>query len=150
MIKTAALLIAIVAAGCSTQLPQKATRPINWCEGNTGIILEHQISIMESSVPPEWSDFRTGADSLGAMYGETFAVSCAYLLRRDPTFFLRRYLSGDPYAIRCAFMAYGWSAPEYRRVLDLVYRFRLSDANSETERKNIEQFIELTTGKKQR
>jgi hypothetical protein len=139
------LLLVVTAATCSAGQLKPAMRPIEWGEGQQGIVLERQIAVIEASAPDAWREFRTGHDTLGAHRSETFSVACAYLIRRDPTFFLRRHLTGDRYAIPCGKRAYGWSGKEYRRVLDSVYRFRLLEARSPIERHKIEQFITQTT-----
>jgi hypothetical protein len=83
---------------CSADELKPTTRPIEWGEGQQGVILEKQIAAIEATEPAVWREFRTGADTMGAHTSETFSVACAYLIRRDPTFFLRRHLSGDSYA----------------------------------------------------
>jgi hypothetical protein len=135
------LLIILVPFACSAGQLKPTLRPTEWGEGQQGVILERQIAGIEASAPAIWREFRTGADTRGAHTSETFSVACAYLIRRDPTFFLRRYLSGDAYAIPCGKRAYGWSGKQYQRVLDSVYRFRLLEAKLPTERQKIEQFI---------
>lgn len=139
------LITAALLAGCASHRPEPALRPTAIAEGNYGVILERQIAGMEASAPPVWSDFRIGADTRGAHTGETFSAACAYLIRRDPTVFLRRHLAGDRYGILCGRRGYGWSGKSYQRVLDAVYRYRLLEAKSPAERQKIEQFVSETT-----
>jgi hypothetical protein len=139
------LLIAVVLTGCAAHGPSSATAPT--FIGDYGIWLERHIAAMEASAPAEWPKFRIGADTRSAHGGETFSVACAYLIRRDPTLFLRRHLTGDRYGILCGRRAYGWSSQDYRLVLDAVYRYRLVEAKTKTERQKIEEFIAETTKK---
>jgi hypothetical protein len=127
--------------------PSPATAPTFVAGSSYGEWLEDHIAAMEANAPAAWPKFRIGVDTLSAHGGETFAVACAYLIRRDPTFFLRRHLSGDRYGILCGRRAYRWSGKDYRRVLDSVYRYRLLEAKSATERHKIEEFISETTKK---
>lgn len=141
------LSIAVLFAGCATHGPSPATAPTAIAGSSYGEWLERHIAAMEAHAPAAWAEFRIGADTLSAHGGETFAAACAYLIRRDPTFFLRRHLNGDRYGILCGRRAYGWSGRDYQRVLDSVYRYRLLEAKSATERQKIEEFISETTKK---
>lgn len=141
--KRVLLLLALIVSACSTHPPSAAIAPSYISDGSYGNILESQIAAIERSDPAAWHQFRIGNDTRGAHTSETFSAGCAYLVRRDPTFFLRRHMEGDRYALPCGRRAYQWSG-DYRQVLDSVYKFRLLEAKSPSEKERIEQFITET------
>jgi hypothetical protein len=92
-----------------------------------------------------WREFASYADKVDGESAETYAVACSELARRDPTFFLRRYLAGDAIALRGGREAFGWSGDRERRLLTAVYAERLYIASTRRERQKIRAFISATT-----
>ena len=142
-----ALIVNMMWLSCAFGGPKPAVTPTFFAPGALATELEANVTAIERSTPARWIAFSRLARHLDGEKGETFAVACAYLVRRDPTIFLRRHLAGDRYGILCGLRAYGWSGKEYQRVLDEVYRYRLLEAKSAVERQKIEQFIAETTKK---
>ncbi|WP_377165305.1 hypothetical protein [Prosthecobacter fluviatilis] len=114
--------------------------PRHFADGKLARKLETDIAAIERNEPAGWKDLASHAYRLDGEHAETFAVACAYLLRRDPTIFLRRHLTGDPDALFCGWAAYG-HAGHYRSIVDAVYKQRLHEASSEAECESIRQFI---------
>jgi hypothetical protein len=71
----------------------------------------------------------------------TYSRACAELVRRDPTFLLRRHLLGDPAAVRVAKRAYGYIGMNGRHALNWIHASRLQLARTEQERQRIEEYI---------
>ena len=91
-----------------------------------------------------WKAFASLGSGLDGEHSQTYSIACAELARRDPTFYLRRYLIGDHSAILCAKKAYSWSGTRGRSVLDAVYAERLYIATNPQENKAIKTFITET------
>ena len=91
-----------------------------------------------------WDTFAAKGEDLDGEYSQTYSVACSELLRRDPTFFLRRHLAGDPRAIAPATRGYGWSGHTGRGLLDEIYARRLYIASTDSERRLISDFIGQT------
>ena len=91
-----------------------------------------------------WDKFAAEANGLDGEYSQTYSVACSELLRRDPTFLLRRYLAGDPRALSAARRGYGRSGPAGRSLLDEIYARRLYIASTDLERRKIADFIDQT------
>jgi hypothetical protein len=138
------VLVLVSLAGCAVS-ERTAIAPRSFADGHLASALERDIAKMEDSTPEGWDRFADSSRWLDGENGETFAVACAYLIRRDPTIFLRRYLAGDERAIFCGREAYGWSAPAYRETLDSVYHYRLLEARACGEELKIKRFIAETT-----
>ena len=138
-----AVAASLLCYGCDQ--PRRSMSPAEYGEGSMGDRLQRDVSLIEASVPNGWRDFSGTCEGLDAAKGENFDVACSYLVRRDPTLFLRRFLAGDPSAICCGRAAY--KNLQYRHVLDQVYRWRLLEASSEKERQKIRHFIAETTRK---
>jgi len=99
----------------------------------------------EAGDPGAWKRFASYRTLVDGEYAETYAVACAELAARDPTFYLRRYLLGDLSAIRCAWEGYWWAGDRRRSLLDATYAERLYIAANSQERRKIETFIKRTT-----
>ncbi len=95
-----------------------------------------------------WNEFAEIRHGLDGEKSQTYAVACAELLRRDPTFFLRKYLKKDTKALEPGKLAYRWSDPKGRILYDEVYARRLYIATDAKERKRIGVFIDYTTSKR--
>ena len=74
-----------------------------------------------------------------------YTIACAELLRRDPTFLLRRYLLGDLSALACGRRGYDRSGVEGRAILNKVYGQRLAIEDSTAVHIQISEFINQTT-----
>ena len=127
---------------CSTAQPQRSMSPAEFGGATMASRMQSRIESIERSEPAAWRSLSRPAYFVDGVYGEIFGITCAHLVRRDPTIFLRRYLAGDPNAACCAWTAYWWGE-SYQRVFDEVHRFRLLEARSPQERKRIEAFLAL-------
>ena len=123
--------------------PQRSLSATEFADSGTARALDRDVAAIERSEPQGWRDLASYAYHVDGEHGEAFSAACSYLARRDPTVFLRRYLAGDPDALFCGWAAYRWSR-EYRTVLDTVYRYRLLEARSTSERRLIQRFITFT------
>ncbi len=123
-----------------TAAPERSMSATEFADSGTARALDRDVAAIERSEPQGWRDLASYAYRVDGEHGEAFAAACSYLARRDPTVFLRRYLAGDPNALFCGWAAYGWSR-EYRSVLDEVYRYRLLEARSTSERRQVQEFI---------
>lgn len=93
-----------------------------------------------------WREFARAGYKYDGEYLETYWVACAELARRDPTFFLRRDLDHDRWAVHWGRCAYQYSDHKSRRRLDAIYAERIYIADNPGERREIEAFIRATTG----
>jgi len=91
-----------------------------------------------------WDNFARLGEGLDGEYSQTYSVACSELLRRDPTFLLRRYIAGDERTIAVARRGYGWSGHTGRCLLDEIYARRLYIASTNSERRRISDYIEQT------
>ena len=109
--------------------------------------LKRLLDKIEAGDMTAWQEF-AGYENSEGMDGERsliYSVACAELLRRDPTFLLRRYLLGDAKTLACAHRGYGWSGIEGREILNKVYGQRLAIEESKAVRNQISEFINQTT-----
>ena len=136
-------ILLFAASRCPAEPPKRSLAPTEFTDTRFARRLEADIASIERSEPQGWHDLAGCAYHVDGEYGEVFSSACAYLLRRDPTLFLRRHLAGDPDAVFCAWAGYGWSG-DYRPVLDTVYHYRLLDARTSHERREIREFIART------
>jgi hypothetical protein len=79
------------------------------------------IERIEAGEESAWTEFKRVGSNLDGEYSQTYSVACSELLRRDPTFFLRRYLAGDTEAIVQGRKGYGWSGDQGRSLMDDIY-----------------------------
>ena len=107
-------------------------------------VLLHRIEAGDKSA---WTEFKNAGSGVDGERSQVFSVACSELLRRDPTFTLRRYLKGDDEAITYSRRGYMWSArhEKGRALMDEIYARRIYIATSEPERIRIKQFIMETT-----
>lgn len=141
------VLIAFSLAGCSAQKVDTKywTSSVNrYINGGFATKLTSLLGRIERGDLSAWREFASYAGQLDAEKGETYDVACGELLRRDPTFYLRRFLAGDLSSIPCARKGYGASGYQGRSLLDAVYAQRLYIASA-SERRQIQSFIDLTT-----
>jgi hypothetical protein len=94
-----------------------------------------------------WSEFKKAGKDVDGEHSQTYSVACSELLRRDPTFFLRKYLFGDDESIECGRLGYEWSGDQGRLLMDEIYARRLYIADSKVERDKIMRFIYQTAYK---
>ena len=134
-------LCILILPGCAATSAKRNLLASEFADGPLARSLDADIHTIERSEPQGWRSLALHASQVDGEYAETFAVACANLVRRDPTVFLRRHLAGDADALLCGWAAFGWD-PDYRPVLDAVYRFRLLEARSATERQRIQEFID--------
>ena len=90
-----------------------------------------------------WSEFASYTDG-GLLDGEsssTYSIACGALATRDPTIFLRRYLHGDPRALKVGKRAYDSIGTEGRHTMDWLHQSRLQLASDPRERRLIEKYI---------
>jgi len=120
-----------------------AGRDPNGRFGKALIALMGRIERGDLSAWKTFASYSHRPNRLDGECAETYALACSELARRDPTFYLRRYLIGDTRAIALGRNAYNFSAS--RSLLDAVYADRLYIAANEEERRQIQTFIRETT-----
>ncbi len=140
-------ICALLPVASVTAAPKRSLSATEFADSGTARALDRNVAAIERSEPQGWHDLASYAYHVDGEHGEAFSAACSYLARRDPTVFLRRYLAGDSNALFCGWAAYGWSG-EYRSVLDAVYRYRLLEARSASERRQVQEFIKRTHDQK--
>ncbi len=98
-----------------------------------------------------WNHFAGLLDAkpgLDGEHAEIYGAACAEIFRRDPTFFLRRYLRGDERALTCAGQGFGWSSPGSRKCLVELHRARLKLERAEESpaQQSVGRFLDLLSG----
>lgn len=124
-------------------------------EGNFAKTLREYVLAIERGDGAAWPRFagfvRAGEPGLDGEHAETYGVACAEIFRRDPTFFLRRYLAHDEpeYALACARRGFAWLPSGFRKVLVKVHRSRLElavEEGEDEERQQIARFLNVALG----
>lgn len=111
------------------------------------VLLKDVLSI-ERGYGLAWNHFAGFLDAkpgLDGEHAEIYGAACAEIFRRDPTFFLRRYLRGDERALICAGQGFGWSSPGSRKCLVELHRTRLKlepDEKGPVQRR-VSQFLDV-------
>lgn len=91
-----------------------------------------------------WNQFKSEGKDLDGEYSQTYSVACAEILTRDPTFFLRLYLTGDTTVIPYALRGYQWSGDQRRSLLNQIYENRIRIENAPQKKRLIADFKKLT------
>ena len=102
---------------------------------------------IEAGQKESWTEFKAYIEwpDLDGEKSLTYSITCSEVSRRDPTFFLRMYLSGDEAAIECGRRAFGYSGQEGQEIILKIYERRLYIADDQAEREVIRRFISKTT-----
>ena len=115
-----------------------------YVDSNFSRTLDQLLKRIEKGDQAAWREFAGFANQVDGESGQTYAVACAELLRRDPTFYLRRHLAGDPNAVLCGRRAYRWAGTRGRSLLDDIYAGRIYIETEESTRRKIEEFVSAT------
>lgn len=143
--RLASLSVAITLfAGCASkssfQFPPLGGRGARGFEAD----IAKQIAVLERDPTDEraWAAFAAIHETfLDGERAFMFSIACGELARRDPAFFLRKHLTGDPQAVPIGRVAYRWIVADGQRMLDLYHASRMRLSGSQDERAKIEAFV---------